>query len=138
MFRLVLRNATIAAGVLLGSQVAMAENRVALVIGQSAYRAVTPLPNPANDAKAMAQLLGDAGFEVQSGADLTQTELRAKVGAFAATIAAKGLIRWRWCSMPVTACRSMARIIWCRWISIRSARPTFRCRRSVSTTSSTR
>ena len=39
-------------------------NRVALVIGQSAYRVVMPLPNPANDAKAVAQLLGDAGFEV--------------------------------------------------------------------------
>jgi Caspase domain len=90
MFRIVLRNAVVAAGVLLGTQAAMAENRVALVIGQSAYRAVTPLPNPANDAKAIAQLLGDAGFEVQAGADLTQTELRAKVGDFAATIAAKG------------------------------------------------
>ncbi|CAN5352203.1 caspase family protein [soil metagenome] len=90
MFRIMLCNAVVAAGVLLGSQVAMAENRVALVIGQSAYRAVTPLPNPVNDAKAIAQLLSDAGFEVQSGSDLTQTELRAQVGAFAAAIAAKG------------------------------------------------
>ncbi len=68
MFRPVLCHALIAAAVLLGSHAASAENRVALVIGQSAYRAVVPLPNPANDAKAMAQLLGEAGFEVASAA----------------------------------------------------------------------
>ena len=90
MFRPVLRHALVAAAVLLGSHAAFAENRVALVIGQSAYRAVVPLPNPANDAKAMAQLLGDAGFEVASAADLSQDELRRTVGEFARTIAAKG------------------------------------------------
>ena len=40
------------------------ESRVALVIGQSAYRAVPPLPNAANDAKHMAELLISAGFAV--------------------------------------------------------------------------
>jgi uncharacterized membrane protein YgcG len=90
MFRPVLRTAIIAAGILLGSQAAYAENRLALVIGQSAYRAVVPLPNPANDAKAMAQLLGDAGFEVVTAADLSQNDLRQTVGDFAAKIAAKG------------------------------------------------
>jgi hypothetical protein len=73
-----------------GSHAASAENRVALVIGQSAYRAVVPLPNPANDAKAMVQLLGEAGFEVVTAADLSQTDLRRTVGEFAARIAAKG------------------------------------------------
>lgn len=77
--------------VALGAQVAAAaENRVALVIGQSAYRAVTPLANPGNDAKAMTQLLGDAGFEVQTATDLTQTAMRAAVSDFAGRIAAKG------------------------------------------------
>src|SRR5512140_2294867 len=90
MFRHVLHKTLIAAGILLGSQAAFAENRVALVIGQSAYRAVTALPNPANDAKAMSQLLGDAGFDVTSAADLSQNELRQKVGEFAAKVAAKG------------------------------------------------
>src|ERR1700730_17909865 len=90
MFRPVLRNAIVAAGMVLGSHAGHAENRIALVIGQSAYRAVMPLPNPANDAKAMTQLLGDAGFEVVAAADLSQTELREKVGDFAARIAAKG------------------------------------------------
>ena len=41
---------------------AFAENRVALVIGNSAYRAVTPLPNAQNDARGMAELLNAAGF----------------------------------------------------------------------------
>jgi hypothetical protein len=90
MFRPVLRHALVASAVLLGSHAAFAENRIALVIGQSAYRAVVPLPNPANDAKAMAQLLGEAGFEVVSAADLSQDELRRTVGEFAGRIAAKG------------------------------------------------
>ena len=76
MFRPVLHNAIVAAGILLGSHAGHAENRIALVIGQSAYRAVTPLPNPANDAKAVTQLLGDAGFDVLAAPDLSQNELR--------------------------------------------------------------
>ena len=90
MFRRALHRTLIAAGILLGSQAAFAENRVALVIGQSAYRAVTALPNPANDARAMSQLLADAGFDVTSAADLSQNEMRQKVGEFAAKVAAKG------------------------------------------------
>jgi hypothetical protein len=90
MLRPILHPALVAAAILLGAQAALAENRLALVIGQSAYRAVTPLPNPANDARAMAQLLGDAGFEVVTSADLSQNDLRQTVGEFAARIAAKG------------------------------------------------
>jgi Caspase domain len=90
MSRPLLHRALLAAGILLGSQTAFAENRVALVIGQSNYRAVVALPNPANDAKAMSQLLGDAGFEVTNASDLSQNEMREKVGDFAAKVAAKG------------------------------------------------
>jgi hypothetical protein len=90
MTRPVLCNALVAAALLFGSQAAWAESRLALVIGQSAYRAVTPLPNPVNDAKAMAQMLGDAGFEVQSATDLSQNDLRARIADFAAGVAAKG------------------------------------------------
>ena len=90
MFRHALHKTLLAAGILLGSHAAFAESRVALVIGQSAYRAVTALPNPANDAKAMSQLLGDAGFDVTSAADLSQNEMRQTVGEFAAKVAAKG------------------------------------------------
>jgi hypothetical protein len=90
MFRHVLHAVVLTTGILWGSQAAFAENRIALVIGQSNYRAVVALPNPANDAKAMSQLLGEAGFEVLSAADLSQTEMRQKIGDFAAEVAAKG------------------------------------------------
>ncbi len=90
MFGRALHKTLLAAGILLGSHAAFAENRVALVIGQSAYRAVTPLPNPANDAKAMSKLLGEAGFDVTDAPDLSQNEMRQKVGEFAAKVAAKG------------------------------------------------
>ncbi len=90
MISSVLRPMLLAAGILLGSHAALAENRVALVIGQSNYRAVVPLPNPANDAKAVSQMLTESGFEVLTAADLSQNELRAKVGDFAAKVAEKG------------------------------------------------
>ena len=80
----------IPAALLLCSVPAWAENRMALVIGQSAYKSVPALPNPANDAKAMTQLLTDSGFEVSSAADLTQNEMRTAVSDFAGKVAAKG------------------------------------------------
>ncbi|HKH00793.1 MAG TPA: caspase family protein, partial [Bradyrhizobium sp.] len=90
MFRPLLQLSLVAVGILLGSHAALAGNRVALVIGQSAYRAVTPLPNPANDAKAISQLLGQAGFEVTSAADLSQNDMRQELADFAGKVAAKG------------------------------------------------
>jgi uncharacterized caspase-like protein len=95
MFRPIARHLIFAAGALLFAQVAAshavcAESRVALVIGQSAYRAVTPLPNPANDAKKMTELLGGAGFQVTAAADLSQNDLRQAVSNFAAKVAASG------------------------------------------------
>jgi hypothetical protein len=69
---------------------AYAENRVALVIGNSSYRSVSALPNPANDAKAVTEFLSSAGFEVVSSADLTQSEMRQAISEFASKIAAKG------------------------------------------------
>jgi uncharacterized caspase-like protein len=39
-------------------------HRVALVIGQNAYRELLPLDNPVPDARRMAELLGKHGFEV--------------------------------------------------------------------------
>jgi Caspase domain len=80
----------LATGLVLGGHTALAENRVALVIGQSAYRSVPPLPNPANDAKVMAELLGSAGFEVTSASDVSQSEMRAAIGDFADKLNAKG------------------------------------------------
>ena len=69
---------------------AFAENRLALVIGQSAYRAVPALPNAANDGKRMTELLGNAGFEVTAAPDLAQNDMRQAVSDFAAKVAASG------------------------------------------------
>ena len=46
------------------SDPALAEKRVALVIGNSAYENVARLGNPANDATAMTATLKEAGFDV--------------------------------------------------------------------------
>ncbi|MDI1263676.1 MAG: caspase family protein [bacterium] len=90
MFRHTLLKWTVSAAVLLGAHAASAENRLALVIGQSAYRSVPALPNPANDARAVTQLLTDSGFEVSTAADLSQSQMREKVSEFAGKVAAKG------------------------------------------------
>jgi hypothetical protein len=90
MFRHTLLKVMVSASLLLGAGSAFAENRVALVIGQSAYRSVPALPNPANDAKAVTQMLTDSGFEVSTASDLSQSELRQQVSEFAGKVAAKG------------------------------------------------
>ncbi len=46
-----------------------AEKRVALVVGNSAYRNVARLPNPEKDAASMAKLFRDAGFDAVVEAD---------------------------------------------------------------------
>ena len=43
--------------------IAYAEKRVALVIGNSAYKNVTRLQNPANDAAAVVGMFKKAGFD---------------------------------------------------------------------------
>lgn len=55
---------------LTGALQAATERRVALVIGNSAYENVAPLPNPVNDAAAVAAALERLGFEVILGLDL--------------------------------------------------------------------
>ena len=90
MFRHLFYAALVFAGLAVTSDTARAESRLALVIGQSAYRAVTALPNPANDASAMSKLLTEAGFDVTLAADLSQRDMNEKVGDFAAKIAGKG------------------------------------------------
>jgi len=80
----------VSAAILLVASPASAENRLALVIGQSAYKSVPALPNPANDAKAVSQLLTDSGFTVTSASDLSQEQMRASISDFAGQVAAKG------------------------------------------------
>jgi hypothetical protein len=91
MFRHALLKFIVPTALLLGTQSAFAENRLALVIGQSAYRSVPALPNPANDARAVTQMLTDSGFEVSTAADLSQGQMREAVSDFAGKVAAKGV-----------------------------------------------
>jgi uncharacterized caspase-like protein len=79
-----LRGFFLAAGLLLVCQPALAEKRVALVFGNSAYQNVAPLPNPANDSAVIAATLKDAGFDVvDSRRDLPAQETRRALRDFA-------------------------------------------------------
>ncbi|WOH68228.1 caspase family protein [Bradyrhizobium sp. BWA-3-5] len=63
-------------------QRAETSRRVALVIGNSAYAYVKPLPNPTNDARAMAKSLREIGFTVTEGTDLDRTGMQATIRDF--------------------------------------------------------
>jgi len=74
----------LAACLLLACQPASAEKRVALVLGNSAYQSVPPLPNPVNDANVIAATLKEAGFDVvDSRRDLPAAETRRALRDFA-------------------------------------------------------
>jgi hypothetical protein len=66
------------------------EQRIALVIGNSNYRNVTPLSNPANDTRDIAKLLNSAGFEVIAATDLGHNEMIRVVQDFSGKIASRG------------------------------------------------
>src|SRR3981081_2726364 len=69
---------------------AFADKRVALVVGNSAYRNVTPLDNPANDAKLLADTLRALGFTLVGGGaqlDLDKAAFDRAVQAFGAQLA---------------------------------------------------
>jgi Caspase domain len=57
--------------------------RVALVIGNAAYRNVSPLDNPLNDARLVAKALAASGFDVQLGADLDRKGMERALQEFA-------------------------------------------------------
>jgi uncharacterized caspase-like protein len=70
---------------LFGCTSALAEKRVALVIGNSAYQKVARLANPANDAAAVAAMFKAAGFDaVESKLNVPASELRKSLRDFAA------------------------------------------------------
>jgi len=58
---------------------ALADKRVAFVVGNGAYKNVTQLPNPPIDAKAMAGVLRNVGFEVVEGVNLTRDKMTEKL-----------------------------------------------------------
>jgi Caspase domain/Putative peptidoglycan binding domain len=65
-----------------GSDAALADKRVAFVVGNSAYKTVPQLPNPAIDARSMARVLRNVGFEVVEGSNLTRDAMTAKLLEF--------------------------------------------------------
>src|SRR5471032_2201765 len=56
--------------------------RVAFVVGNGTYKNVTPLPNPPIDAKAMAGVLRNAGFDVVEGINLTRDKMTERLLEF--------------------------------------------------------
>jgi uncharacterized caspase-like protein len=73
-----------AALLLLVCQPALAEKRVAFVLGNSAYQNVAPLSNPINDGAVVAATLKAAGFDfVDSRHDLSALEVRRALRDFA-------------------------------------------------------
>jgi hypothetical protein len=57
------------------------DRRVALVVGNGAYKD-SPLLNPVNDARAMAQTLRNLQFEVLYGENLSQNDMKRNIRAF--------------------------------------------------------
>ena len=86
VLRIVMLGIAVVATLSSGYQPANAERRVALVIGNSAYKHAAPLPNPRNDAKAIAAALRRLNFEVVAGIDLDARGMREKVKAFAKSV----------------------------------------------------
>jgi uncharacterized caspase-like protein len=58
---------------------AKADRRVAFVVGNGTYKNVAQLPNPPIDAKAMASVLRNVGFEVVEGTNLTRDKMTEKL-----------------------------------------------------------
>ena len=72
------------ASLFLASQPAWATKRVALVVGNSNYQNAPLLPNPANDASAIAATLKGAGFDVvDSRLNLAASDMRRALREFA-------------------------------------------------------
>jgi hypothetical protein len=75
-----------AAAYLLAAQ-ALAQGRVALVVGNAAYLHSAPLANPVNDASDMAAALKEVGFAVLVGLDLDKRGFDAKMREFGQALA---------------------------------------------------
>ena len=89
-FRLVVKLAALTLACWTSIGAAFAETRIALVISNSKYAAVPSLSNPANDARAMADFLKAAGFQVLQASDLKQSAMLMTIGAFADLVADRG------------------------------------------------
>ncbi|MFA3919061.1 caspase family protein [Ruegeria hyattellae] len=61
---------------------ALADPRIALVIGNSAYGTVTALDNPANDSRLISKKLEKMGFDVRLLTDSNQVEMKRAIAQF--------------------------------------------------------
>jgi uncharacterized caspase-like protein len=68
--------------ILFSADAARADKRVAFVVGNGAYKNVQPLPNPPIDAKSMASVLRNVGFEVVEGTNLTRDKMTERLLEF--------------------------------------------------------
>ncbi|WP_246510006.1 caspase family protein [Bradyrhizobium glycinis] len=72
--------------VVLSSDCAFAERRVALVVGNSLYHSVPQLPNPSRDATSVAKMFRDAGFDtVETLNDVGNLEFKRAIRKFETT-----------------------------------------------------
>ncbi len=85
MFQAILRHVVVLLVLAAGSATMAfaAENRVALVIGNSAYRNASALANPKNDAADMAAAAERLGFKVIKGLDLDKSGMDRTIRRFA-------------------------------------------------------
>jgi hypothetical protein len=67
---------------LFAADAAKADRRVAFVVGNGTYKNVSPLPNPPIDAKSMAAVLRNVGFEVVEGTNLTRDKMTERLLEF--------------------------------------------------------
>lgn len=74
---------TITLFAMIGAVSAQAANKLALVIGNSAYQNTSPLRNPANDADLIGQKLLEVGFEVIKAKDLSHAKTQQLIAKFA-------------------------------------------------------
>ena len=77
-----LRFLAVVAVLLGGAGLAVAAERVALVIGNGSYEGVSTLANPVNDAQDIAAKLKELGFSVVEGYDLGKRAMEEKIGEF--------------------------------------------------------
>src|SRR5260370_10640211 len=65
---------------------AWAEKRVALIVGNSTYQTVPQLPNPSQDANAVAKMFKDAGFDsIEVALNVGNLEFKRAIRKFEAT-----------------------------------------------------
>ena len=69
---------------------ARAEERIALVVGNGGYEAVSALPNPVRDAELIAGTLTDLGFDVTLMTDVGQGAFKSAVAEFGRRLRASG------------------------------------------------